>query len=89
MKAIVKHRLFWPAVALLALAPALHAMDQQRARVNVALGTQVAMEHPAGAASVHDLDAADLDDAMALLGLETGGLRVEDDLAHGEVISDQ
>jgi hypothetical protein len=58
------------------------AVNQQCARVDFPLGTQVAMEHPAGAASVHDLDAADLDDAMALLGFETGGLSVEDDLAH-------
>ena len=48
------------------------AVDQQRARIDFALGTQVAVEHPAGAAPVHDLDAADLDDAVALLGLETG-----------------
>ena len=59
------------------------AMHHQGARVDFALGAEVAMEHPARAATVHHLDATDLDDAMALLGLETSGLGVKDDLAHG------
>ena len=40
------------------------------------------MERAAGAPPVDELDAADLDDAMAQLRLEPGGFGVEDDLPH-------
>jgi hypothetical protein len=32
--------------------------------------------------AIDELDSGDLDDAVALLGIETGGLGVENDLAH-------
>ena len=60
----------------------------QGARVDLAIGAQVTVEHPARTSPVHDLDATDLDDAVALLGLEARGFGVEDDLTHG-VGSDQ
>ena len=41
------------------------------------------MPVPAGRAPVPELDAADLDDAVALGDFESGGFGVEDDLAHG------
>ena len=54
----------------------------QRSGVDLAIGAQVAVELAAGTAPVDDLDGPDLDDAVALLGFETGGLGVEDDLPH-------
>ena len=59
------------------------AVHGERALVDVALGIQIAMEGAPARAAVDELDAADLDDAMIELGLEAGGFRVEDDLAHG------
>jgi len=44
------------------------AMHLQRARVDLAVRVQVAVEHAPGAPAVHDLDAADLDDAVAEFG---------------------
>jgi hypothetical protein len=41
------------------------------------------MEGAAGGPAVHELDAADLDDAVTELGFKTGRLGVEDDLSHG------
>ena len=63
------------------------AVDLLRAAVDLAIGPQVTMERAPGLASLHELDAADFDDAMALLGLESGGFGVEDDLAHCAVTS--
>ena len=52
------------------------------APVDLTVGPQVAMESTTGLPPIHQLDAADFDDAMALFGLESGGFGVEDDLAH-------
>ncbi len=52
-------------------------------RVDRAVRAQVTVELPARAPPVHELDRADLDDAVAELRLEAGGFGVEDDLAHG------
>ena len=59
------------------------AVHLHRARIDLTVGTQVAMKLPAGTPPVHDLDRADLDDAMAKFGLEARRLGVEKDLAHG------
>ena len=58
------------------------AVHGLRALVDVPLGIQIAMEAAAGGAPIDDLEAADLDDAMAALGFEAGGFGVENDLAH-------
>ncbi len=49
---------------------------------HVALGIHVAMEVLSGRKAVEQLDAADLDQPVALQGVEAGGFRVEHDLAH-------
>ena len=58
------------------------AVHLQRARVDLAIGAQVAMKEPPGTPPVDQFDAADLDDPMTQFGLEAGGLGIEDDLAH-------
>ena len=58
------------------------AVHLLRAAVDFAVGPQVTMERAAGLAPIDQLDAADFDDAMALLRLEARGFGVEDDLAH-------
>ena len=58
------------------------AVHLLRGAVDLAVGTQVAMERAAGLAAIHQLDAADFDDAMSLLRLQARGFGVEDDLAH-------
>ena len=68
----------WPAQEL-----GRDAVHLQRAGIDFAVRAQVAMEHPARAPAIDDLDAADLDDAVPQLGLEAGGFGVEDDLTHG------
>ncbi len=59
------------------------AVHGERAGVHFAIRAEVAMEAAPGHAPVAHLDAADLDDAVALRDLEAGGFGVEDDLAHG------
>ena len=58
------------------------AVHVLRGAVDQPVGSQVAMELAAGLAPIHQLDAADLDDAMSLLRLQPRGFGVEDDLAH-------
>ena len=60
----------------------------QRARVDLAVRAQVAVEDAPRAPAIHDLDAADLDDPVAEFGLQARGFGVEDDLAHGKRIAD-
>jgi hypothetical protein len=48
---------------------------------HVALGVEMAMPHFSGWNTVDQLDAADLDDAMAQRGIESGGFGIEHDLA--------
>ena len=62
------------------------AVHGRGAGVDLALGIQVFVEVPAGGAAVHHLDAADLDDAMAALGLEAGGFGVEYDLSQAAIL---
>ena len=58
------------------------AVDGQRIGMHhAALRIDVDVEDAAGRETVDQLDAADLDDAV-LAGIEAGGFRVEDDLAH-------
>ena len=49
---------------------------------HVAFRIEVAVERPAGRKAVDQLDAADLDQPVALDGVEAGGFGVEHDLAH-------
>ena len=58
------------------------AVHVLRGAVDRPVRAQVAMERAAGLAAIHQLDAADLDDAMSLLRLQPRGFGVEDDLAH-------
>ena len=58
------------------------AVDRERARIHIPPGAQVAMPVAPGQAPVHQFDAADLDDAMAICEFESGRFGVEDDLAH-------
>ena len=48
---------------------------------HLALGVEVAVPHPARRDAVEELDAADLDDSVAVERVEPGGLGVEHDLA--------
>src|SRR5665213_4631070 len=52
------------------------------ARRHLAFGVDVAMEELAGRQVIEQLDAGDLDDAMAVGRIEAGGFGVEHDLAH-------
>ena len=58
-------------------------VDRLRLERHVALGVEVAMIMPAGFDPVVNLDAADLDHAIAAGGVQPRGLCVEDDFAHG------
>ena len=49
---------------------------------DVALGIDVAMEGAPGRQVIEQLDAGDFDDAVAVRRIETGGFRIENDLAH-------
>ena len=61
---------------------AREAVHGERALVAVALGIDVLVKAVFRDAAADDLDAADLDDAVAFLGLETRGLGVQHDLSH-------
>ena len=63
------------------------AVHRERALVAVALGIDVLVKAAFGDAPADDLDAADLDDAMAFLGLETRGLGVQHDLSHARSLA--
>ena len=58
------------------------AVDVGRTGVDLALGIDVDVQVAAGRPAVDQFDDADLDDAMALPGIESGRLGVEDELAH-------
>src|SRR5690606_26459106 len=58
------------------------AMDIDRAFVDVAIGVEVPAAVVAGEPAIDDLHATDLDDAVALGGLETRGLGIKHDLTH-------
>ena len=60
----------------------LDVMHREGAGGHVALGIDIAMKGLAGGKAVHQLDAADLDDPVALQRIEAGGFGIEDDLAH-------
>ena len=49
--------------------------------LQVAFGIYVPPERPAGRQMVHQLDAGELDDAVAGVGIEAGGFGIEDDFA--------
>ena len=58
------------------------AVDRQRLGRHAALGIEVLVERLAGGYPVHQLDAADLDQAITLKWIETRRLRIEHDFAH-------
>jgi hypothetical protein len=58
------------------------AMDLDRIHAARSLGIEVEVLVVAGEPAVDHLEAADLDDAVAALWVESGGLGVEEDLAH-------
>jgi len=57
------------------------AVDLERILVALALGVEVDVKIVAGELAVEQLDAAELDDAVAVLRGKAGGFGVEDDLA--------
>jgi hypothetical protein len=59
-----------------------HAVHLGRRVVDLAFGVQIDMQGAAGQAPGDDLEAADLDDPMALIGRQPGGLGIENDLPH-------
>ena len=63
---------------------AVHRLGFER---HVALGIEIAVEMPAGFDAVEDLDAADLDHAVAADRVEPGRLGIEHDLPHGRNLS--
>src|SRR5204862_1532332 len=60
----------------------LDAVHLERAAIDFALGVDVAVEAVGRDTPVHELDAAELDDAMPCCGLEPSSFRVENDLTH-------
>ena len=59
------------------------AVHAHRVRVAGALRVDVVVQAAAGVAPVDHLDAADLDDAVALGGVQAGRFGVQEDLSHG------
>jgi hypothetical protein len=59
------------------------AVDAECRLRHVALGVQVILLLAPGRDLVHQLQAGDLHDPVALIGLESRCFRVENDLAHG------
>src|SRR5262245_31668467 len=57
-------------------------MHGNRIGVKVALGVEIAMKLATGRNAVDDLDATDLDEAVAAHGVEARRLGVENDFAH-------
>ena len=66
---------------------ARESMHLQRARVDLTVGTKVAVELSPRPAAIDDLDRTDFDDPVPEFRLEARGLGVEDDLAHGGEVS--
>ncbi len=60
------------------------AMHLEGALGHAAFGVDVDVEGLAGGQVVEQLQRADLDDAVAVFGVETGGFRIQDDLTHGK-----
>src|SRR6185437_1232021 len=59
-----------------------HPVDLGRAGVDVSLGVDPDVQIAPGDAPIDNLDCGELDDPMVLAPIESGGLGVEDDLAH-------
>ena len=62
-----------------------HPVHFGRAGVDLALGVEAKMDRPPGRAAIGDLERGDLDDPVPELGVEPGGLGVDDDLTHAVV----
>src|SRR5205809_3293195 len=63
------------------------AVHHLRLERHVAFGVEIAMEVPPGLDAIDDLDAADLDHAVASKRIETRGFGVEDDFPHNVNLS--
>ncbi len=59
------------------------AVDRDGLRRDVALGIDGVVEDAAGGHVIDELDAGDLDQPMPRIGIEAGGLGIENDFAHG------
>ncbi len=57
----------------------MHALGFDR---HVAFGIEIELQGAAGGKMIHQLDAADFDDAVTFAGLEAGGFGIEDDFTH-------
>src|SRR5690606_40763577 len=70
--------------------PALHSFPTRRSSdlhflrtvIDVALRIDIEMQDVIGAATVDDLDATHLDDAMPVIRVEASGFGIQHDLAH-------
>jgi hypothetical protein len=58
------------------------AVYRERARIAVAFGVHVEVQVIARQAAVHQLDAADFDDAVATARVQARSFGIEDDLTH-------
>jgi hypothetical protein len=57
-------------------------VNRERILRHLAAGIDISMKAPTGRDMMHQLDAGDFDDAMALLGVETRGFGIEYDFPH-------
>ena len=58
------------------------AMHGQSIRRHIALGIDIAVKLPSGRHVMNQFDAGDLDDAMALAGIETCRFGIQNDFPH-------
>ena len=58
------------------------AVHLERPVVDLPIRLQIVMKPSVGQAAIHQLDAADLDDSVPLLRVETRRFRIEDHLPH-------
>ena len=58
------------------------SVNLERRLRHVAFRIEIAMERLAGGETVDELDAADLDQPIALKGIKAGGFGIENDFAH-------
>jgi hypothetical protein len=60
------------------------AVHGGRAGVDFPVGMDVVVQMAAGGTTIDHLHTADLDDAVAAVGLKAGGFGIQDDLSHGQ-----
>ena len=64
---------------------AANAVNSLSTFIDVAVGIKKAVKLPPCQAAVDQLNAANFDDAMPVLGRKAGGFSIEDDLSHGGI----